>query len=196
MAPVGGLGSVLREARVASGLSQAEVGRSAGVDQSMVSVYERDRREPTWPTFERLLQAAHAVPEVRSEALPPNALTLSGLGVRLAATREERRRRRLVLGFLVLYLDTPSRHRRALVVERPGATGSKQWDALLGAFAEHFAFHDAFDPPAWCTDADRFLATPWFWISLPSVRERALRHAPTSFRRRNVWIDRADLERV
>jgi hypothetical protein len=161
----------------------------------MVSVYEHERREPTWPTFTRLLRAVGAVAVVLVEPLPANALTLSDLAPHLSATHDDRRRRRLVLEFIGRFSNTPPSHRRGLILERPILIGDRRWDALLGALAEHLAFHDAIDPPSWCTEDDRFLDAAWYWIDLPSVRRSTTTTAPTAFRRRNVWIDRADLQR-
>jgi len=161
----------------------------------MISVYEHQGREPTWTTFVRLIRAAGAVPALRIEPLPPAALTLADLADHLVATDDARRRRRLVLDFVGRYSDTPLDRRRSLLAELPGPTGDPRWDALLGAIGEHLAFHDEADPPQWCTDAGRFLDAAWYWVDLPSVRRRALLTTPTAFRRRNVWVDRADLER-
>lgn len=190
-----GLGLALFRARSAAGLSQAAVAARAGVDQSMVSVYERARREPTWATFRRLLRASGAVAEVRIEQLPADGLTLSELADLLAATTDDGRRRRLVLEFVGRFADTAPDGRRGLIVERPAPTGDRRWDALLAALAEHLAFHDAVDAPSWCTDPDRFLDAAWYWVDLPSVRSWTVTATPTSFRRRNVWVDRADLDR-
>lgn len=52
--PAAGL---LRLARYEAGLTQAEVARRAGVPASMVSAYERERRQPTMDTLLRLLKA-------------------------------------------------------------------------------------------------------------------------------------------
>ncbi|MBI5161975.1 MAG: XRE family transcriptional regulator [Micrococcales bacterium] len=49
---------VLRAARVRAGLSQVELGRRAGVPQSVVSSYERGRREPTVSALRHLVAAA------------------------------------------------------------------------------------------------------------------------------------------
>lgn len=50
--------ALLRLARYKAGISQAELARRAGVPASMVSAYERDRRQPTLATLLRLLKAA------------------------------------------------------------------------------------------------------------------------------------------
>lgn len=164
----------------------------------MISRYERGEREPTWPTFVRLLRAVGAVAEARVLELPtqPGAMSLAELAEHLESVDTDARRRRLVLDFLGRYAGTDPARRAALLVERPAPTGERRWDAALGAIAEHLAFHDAVEAPQWCTTPDRFLEHPWFWVDLPSVRARARLGAPTAFRRRNVWIDRVDLERV
>jgi predicted nucleotidyltransferase/DNA-binding XRE family transcriptional regulator len=53
-------GSVLRTARKAAGLTQAELARRAGVTQSVVSAYESGRREPAVSTLSRLIEATGA----------------------------------------------------------------------------------------------------------------------------------------
>ncbi|HYL71325.1 MAG TPA: helix-turn-helix transcriptional regulator [Candidatus Dormibacteraeota bacterium] len=45
-------------ARLKAGLSQRELAKRAGVPVTMVSAYERGRREATLPTLRRLLRAA------------------------------------------------------------------------------------------------------------------------------------------
>ena len=50
-------GSLLREARTAAGLSQVELAGKAGVAQSVISVYESGRRQPSIPTLAALIAA-------------------------------------------------------------------------------------------------------------------------------------------
>ena len=195
---LGQLGEALRRTRLEAGMRQDEVATRADVDQSMISVYERGQRDPSWSTFRRLVRGAGATAEVRLEALPTGdeaAFPLADLQRQLTAT-DDRRRRRLVLEFVSRFAATEPARRVALLLDEPAPVGDARWDALLGALAEHLAFHDAVDPPQWCTGPNRFLDRPWYWIDLPSVRRRAKLGAPTAFRRRNVWVDRSDLERV
>jgi transcriptional regulator with XRE-family HTH domain len=49
---------LLQLARLKSGLSQGELAELAGVPATMISAYERDKRQPTLPTLLRLLRAA------------------------------------------------------------------------------------------------------------------------------------------
>ncbi|MHB1784457.1 MAG: helix-turn-helix domain-containing protein [Acidimicrobiales bacterium] len=48
---------LLRDARHRAGLSQVELGRRAGVTQSVVSAYESGARQPSVPTLARLVAA-------------------------------------------------------------------------------------------------------------------------------------------
>jgi len=53
--PAAGL---LQLARLQAGISQQELATRAGVDRTMISAYEHDRRQPTLPTLLKLLKAA------------------------------------------------------------------------------------------------------------------------------------------
>lgn len=50
--------AVLQHARTRAGLSQTELGRRAGVPQSVVSAYERGQREPSFEALVNLVEAA------------------------------------------------------------------------------------------------------------------------------------------
>ncbi len=50
--------ALLQLARIKGDLSQEKLGERAGVPATMISAYERDRRQPTLPTLMRLLRAA------------------------------------------------------------------------------------------------------------------------------------------
>jgi transcriptional regulator with XRE-family HTH domain len=83
--------ALLQLARIKSGLSQAQLARRAGVPATMISAYERDRRQPTLPTLLRLLQSAGF--DLRMELVPhdPHDEILAGLESK--RTRQERARR-------------------------------------------------------------------------------------------------------
>jgi transcriptional regulator with XRE-family HTH domain len=87
--------ALLQLARIKSGLSQGQLSARAGVPATMISAYERDRRQPTVPTLMRLLKAAgfdltmHLVPG------DPHDDVLAELDAR-RGPRERRRRDRQV----------------------------------------------------------------------------------------------------
>jgi predicted nucleotidyltransferase/DNA-binding XRE family transcriptional regulator len=71
-------GEVLRGARTAAGLTQAELARRAGITQSVVSAYEAGRREPAVSTLARLIEATGASLELRVEPGQPLPTTARG----------------------------------------------------------------------------------------------------------------------
>ncbi len=92
-------GSLLREARTRSNLSQTDLARRAHVAQSVVSAYESGRREPAFATLERLIVATGHRLDVRLEPASDARLGLpdTSLGRRL------RQRRRQVLAVAEKY---------------------------------------------------------------------------------------------
>ncbi len=50
--------TLIRRARTAAGLTQAELAARAGTSQATVSLYERARKDPSAATLDRLLRAA------------------------------------------------------------------------------------------------------------------------------------------
>jgi hypothetical protein len=117
------------------------------------------------------------------------------LAARLAASSEDRRWL-LLAEFLTEFGFEDKATRQDLLADTPRPTGSKQWDALLGALAEHLAFHDAAEIPSWVDEPVRFLDAFWFPTNTPAARGDALVHAPASFLRRGVMVERRSLERA
>lgn len=80
---------LLRDARRRAGLSQLELGRRAGVTQSVVSAYESGARQPSVPTLARLVAAAGF--ELDMRVSDPAATRPAGgaLGQRVEARRVE-----------------------------------------------------------------------------------------------------------
>src|SRR5579862_6113844 len=114
-------------------------------------------------------------------------MSLDDLAVLLSGSADERRWL-LLAEFLTEYGFEERGARCRLLRRRPRSTGSKQWDALLGALAEHLAFHDDAAIPPWVDDADRFLDRFWFPTNTAAARADAVVHAPASFRRRGVFV--------
>ena len=80
-------GALLRDARHRAGLSQAELGRRAGVTQSVISAYESGTRQPSVPTLARLIKATGSDLDLRISAPAPARLG----GRRLASLVREQR---------------------------------------------------------------------------------------------------------
>ena len=86
-------GSLLREARTRSNLSQTDLARRAHVAQSVVSEYESGRREPAFGMLERLIAATGHRLDVRLE---PSADARPGLPDTPLGRRLRQRRRQLL----------------------------------------------------------------------------------------------------
>jgi hypothetical protein len=101
---------------------------------------------------------------------------------------------RLVLEFLNEYKHEAPDDRSRLLAGAPPSTGDSRWDVLLAALAEHLAAADGEAAPAWCEvrQLDRF----WFPFGSPVARADALVHAPSSFRRRGVFLAARELDVV
>jgi predicted nucleotidyltransferase/DNA-binding XRE family transcriptional regulator len=83
-------GSVLRDARLRAGLTQAQLASRAGVTQSVISAYESGRRQPSLPVLRALIHAAGLELIVELRQLPARLEELSGpLGVRIRSARRQ-----------------------------------------------------------------------------------------------------------
>ena len=84
---------LLRDARLRAGLSQAELGRRAGVTQSVVSAYESGARQPSVPTLARLVAATGLELDLRvcepATIGPASGAPSGALGQRVQARRVE-----------------------------------------------------------------------------------------------------------
>ena len=89
-------GAVLRKARQQARLSQNDLARRAGVAQSVISMYESDRREPALSTLAKLIEATGHTLSLELTPPSPDQLGLpdSPLGRRI------RRHRRALLDTL------------------------------------------------------------------------------------------------
>lgn len=88
-----GAGTVIREARRRSGLSQTELARRARVSQPVISAYESGRREPSLSMLTRLVEASGHTLTIGLVAEPdtPGGLPDTPIG------RKLRRRRRAII---------------------------------------------------------------------------------------------------
>lgn len=85
--------------------------------------------------------------------------------------------------------------RSELISEAP-ATVEPHFDAYLGALAEHLSVHHELAAPAWTQAPERFLEQWWFPTRFKSLHAMALVQSPASFRRRGIFVDATELERV
>ena len=81
--------ALLREARQLAGLSQTELAARAGVTQSVVSVYESGRRQPSVPVLAKLIAATGHVLDLRVTASRADLTRLTGPVGRVLRRRRE-----------------------------------------------------------------------------------------------------------
>lgn len=175
-----------------------------GVSQSQISAYERGLRSPSIATTTRFaagLSAELAIdfvdrPPTAGGWQPPTLAATAPLVASALAEGNHRHADRAILEFLRAQQEIGIDHRRSLVVAEPPPTGDRQYDALLGAIAEHLAFHNAESIPSWTAHPDRFLSVAWYWIDVVSRRETLRTISPAAFARRLVFIDPVDLTSV
>jgi transcriptional regulator with XRE-family HTH domain len=89
--------SVLLLARLKSGLSQRQLADRAGVPATMISAYERDLRQPTLPTLERLLAAADLELRLHLEPRDRHDEVLANLEARRKPAERKRRDRQVAV---------------------------------------------------------------------------------------------------
>lgn len=183
--------TALKRARCAAGLTQGQLARLAGTSQSAIAAYETGAREPSLPVLDRIVRASGHVLGVTLEP-DPRLFRLADLAAEIRATSDERRRMRLVFEFL-RSAGEDGHPPLLLVAAEPEPTGDPRLDALLAAIAEDLCVQADIAPPRWTGGRGRFLDGFWWVNELPSARARALVHAPASYRRRGVMLDRHDL---
>jgi hypothetical protein len=94
---------LLRSVRQRRGLTQADLAARAGTSQPVVSAYEHDRRDPSFATLTKLIEAAGE--ELRIDAAPPTS--------DLPRPRDRQEHNRRLLDVLSLADAIPTRRRSA-----------------------------------------------------------------------------------
>ena len=182
--------SLVARIRHASGLTQAELAARAATSRPRLSAYECQRSEPGLNTLHRIAQAAGfelAIVAVGTEAVRARIGTIR----ESLAEGDAAYALRLVAEFVDLV-------RRAdigfnALVDDPGTTGSRHWDALIGGVVEMLAGEVHHAVPSWASAPGRALDDPWFITNLRSVRPFAFVDTPSALAARNVFLSAASL---
>ena len=187
--------TLLRAARRASGLSQADLATRSRTSQPDVSSVESGRRVPTVDTLERLLrQAGH-----RIIAIPNAGTDVDETAGRIGDAVRDSSRDRALRAFLDLS-DSLARaggtDRVLLTALEPRATGSPAWDAALAGVTDYWLSRSRLPKPAWIRSPSRSLREPSSPQLGPYDVEPDRAEVPAEFLRRNVLIERSTLESV
>lgn len=100
-----------------------------------------------------------------------------------------------VRNFLDDFYANPN-NRQEMIAAEPETTGDKKFDVYLSALAEYLAYHYGLTEPAWVNKKNRFLETWWFPTEFKSLRPMAIVESPASFRRRGIFVDHTEFQRV
>lgn len=83
-----------------------------------------------------------------------------------------------------------------LITEEPAPTGDPRFDAYLAALAEHLADDYRLDRLTWTNHPSRFLDRMWFPNGCRDRWAAALVHIPAAFRRRSIFVEATELQRM
>jgi hypothetical protein len=86
--------------------------------------------------------------------------------------------------------------RQRLVGEEPDLTHDARFDAFLAAVVEDMSLNASPPVPAWAARRDDLLPGFWFPSKLKGLYAAAIVESPAAFRRRGIYIERRDLDRV
>lgn len=194
------IAKLIRDARLAAGMTQVQLAHHAGTAQPAVAAYESGMRTPTVATLERLLDACehdldlYARPRIRRGAESLNQLA-SAIAEDLARDKE-RDALRLLFGFADDFRGSSRPGRIALLRDEPSPTGEARFDAALAGTAEFFAREGAIPTPRWVEQPIRFAEPWWFVTSRRAYDAYTLAHTPAVFARHGVFIAREVFDRA
>ncbi len=194
------IAKLIREARLAAGMTQVQLAHHAGTAQPAVAAYESGTRTPTVATLERLLDACehdldlYARPRIRRGAESLNQLA-SAIAEDLARDKE-RDALRLLFGFADDFRGSSRPGRIALLRDEPSPTDEARFDAALAGTAEFFAREGAIPTPRWVEQPNRFAEPWWFVTSRRAYDAYTLAHTPAVFARHGVFIAREVFDRA
>lgn len=192
--------AMIRSAREAAGITQAELAARAATTQSAVAAYESGARRPSLATLTRLLEGCeHDVEVLARPRMRRGAASLAELCPAISedlAGGRESDAVRLLFGFADDFRGSSRPGRIALIAEDPPPTGDARFDAALAGLAELFAAEAGIAAPSWVNGPLRFVEPWWFVSSRPAFDAYILANTPAVFARHGVFIAREVFDRV
>jgi transcriptional regulator with XRE-family HTH domain len=191
---------LIRDARRAADITQAELAARAHTTQPAVAAYESGARTPGLATLRRLLGACeHDVDVISRPRVRRGAASLAELAETISEDLAGGRANdalRLLFGFADDFRGSSRPGQIALIAREPRHTGDARFDAALAGAAEFFASEAGIAAPAWVEDPERFVEPWWFIASRQAFHAYTLANTPASFARRGVFLAREVFDRV
>jgi transcriptional regulator with XRE-family HTH domain len=179
----------LRQERLASGLTAAQIAYAAGTSEPNIAAYERGDKNPNPATEERirrLLRAGATSPIFVNKLMTVPA---AAAGVRHGITDgwSTADLLRVVRECLSNSRWVTTEADVAAFFSAPSTTGDRRWDALLAGAVEDLCIRSGRPVPAWTNG--HALATFWFVGDNRAFDAYALARSPLSLKIRGVMID-------
>lgn len=187
---------LLKQARLAAGLSARALARQAGTAQARLSEIERGVHDPSVGTIDRSLRAAGW----QLTVLPTRAPTAAAVAVAIrdgpggGGTASEERAFRSLISLSDGLASAEPVLRVALCVAPPPPTGDIRFDAAIAAVVEYHLSRSKLPVPGWVREPSRTLAEPW--TPDPYAGPELTAQVPESFRRHGVLLAERELESV
>jgi transcriptional regulator with XRE-family HTH domain len=191
-------GTLVREARMRSGLSKTAFARAVRTSRMALDLIEAGRRDPGLDLLNRIARAGGLALRTTSAAVEPVDVETLADAVAALDSADDLWAWRWLTGDYVpnVFVPATPAARAASLQPTPPVT-STRWDVVVDALAEHLAHHAGLPRPAWVTE--QAVQGGFWWPvhgDLPSTRAAALAHSPASFLRRGILIDGRDLPDV
>lgn len=183
---------LLRETRLASGLSARGLAKRAGTAPARVSEIERCVHDPSVGTLDSVIRSAGwqllAIP-TRAPTAATVALSILELGT--GDGPGEERGFRALLSLSDGLAEASPDVKVALCVAPAPLTGDTRFDAAIAAIVEYHLALGGLPVPSWVHEPVRSLTTPW--IPDPYARPDIADDSPEPFRRRGVFLAEREL---
>ncbi len=185
--------TLVRHARLGSGLSIRALAARAGVAATTITRIESGRIDPTVGTLRSILGAAGR--ELRLDAPRRATIRLADLTDAWADRPDEVRpdwtRLRAALDHLALQPDETA----DAIATPPGSSGSDVIDALLAGIADKLADDHHLARPAWTATAPDLEADTFLMPATPRQRAAIKAATPHQLATRRLFVDEATLWR-
>lgn len=184
-------GTIIKQARQFVGLSQTQLAEAASTSQSAIAAYETNAKQPSVATLTRIVNAtgAHLHWTLTRGLL---ADLVQGVSEALIQNDAEEALRLVCDCSVRLELLNAEAIQEAILND-PGTTGKRNWDAMVGGVIERVANRSRLPVPPWTKQPQRFAKQFWFVADMPSLRASALVDTPAELSNRGVFLHESSL---